>query len=123
MQAFLLGRVLDSLRSRNHHGPHLGIDFVSLGDPGGRAQVFQTRVGAGTDEYAIHRNILHAGTRLERHVFKHALSGVPVGIVVEAIQFRHALGDRHHHARICAPGHKRRELGGIDLNHLVVLGS
>jgi len=48
MQAFLLGRVLDRLRSRHDHRPHFRIDMLSLRHSRRRPQVFDARVSART---------------------------------------------------------------------------
>ena len=81
VQAFLLGSVLNFLRSGNHHGANAGCHFVPLGHSRRRAQIFQPRVGAGTDEHAIDANLLHRRARLQAHVFEHALG-------IRAIRFR-----------------------------------
>src|SRR6185437_3219744 len=64
MQAFLLGCVLDGLRAGHHHRPHFSTYMMTFRHTRGFAQVFQARVGARADEYAVHRNLLDRRTRI-----------------------------------------------------------
>src|SRR5215468_1988817 len=58
VQPFLLRLALYRLRTRHDHGPHLRIHPISTSHARRRPQIFQARVGARSDEHAIHSDLL-----------------------------------------------------------------
>ena len=58
-QAFLLGCMLDRLRTRDYHRPHFWVHLMSLRDSRGGTQIFNSRVRARSDEHSIHGDLLH----------------------------------------------------------------
>src|SRR5438552_1522324 len=85
MQPLPLGRMLDGLRPRHNHGANLWVHAIAFCHTCCSSQVFKARVGTGADEYTINRDLLHARAGLQSHVLKHALSSLPVGIVLHLV--------------------------------------
>ena len=48
-------------------------------------------------------------------------AALAIGFGLQIAQLRNAAADRHNHAGICSPGHKRSQLRGIDFDDFVVL--
>ena len=94
---------------------------MTLCHASGGAQVFQPRVGAGTDKHAIHGNILNRRSRFEPHVLQHAGSRVPLSVCLPVRCLGYVVGDGQHHAGIRSPGHKWLQLACIEHDDLVVL--
>src|SRR5258706_11605955 len=70
----------------------------------GHAQVFQSRIGAGTDEDGIQGNFGDPLTRFKVHVLQGTFVGFALLRVFLLGGIRHDAVDIHDHARIDAPG-------------------
>src|ERR1017187_2610915 len=84
VQPFLLSGVLDGLRTGDNHRPHFRIYVAALGPPRRRAQVFDARIGAGSDEDSVRRNLLDRRSRLKIHIGERLLGGATIGFGSEA---------------------------------------
>src|SRR6267142_2075505 len=63
IQPFLLRRPLHRLRSRHHHGSDLRADVMSLRHPRRRAQIFNARIRARPNKYAINADVFDPASR------------------------------------------------------------
>ena len=59
VQPLRLRLALHRRRSRHHPGGHASRDAAAARDGGGGAQILDAGIGAGADEDAVHRDLLH----------------------------------------------------------------
>ena len=97
----------------------VGGNFPPLQHIRRRAQILDTRIGAGTDENLVHRN------RIDRHVGiqPHVLQGTLDGLALDRIAFPgrvgHLAADGNHHFRRSSPRHLRLDILAAQLDHVV----
>src|ERR1700712_189496 len=118
VQPFLFRLRFDQTRARHDNRLLDGRSHLAaLGDVRRCAQVFDPRVGAGTDEYAIKLNV---GDRLigpQAHVLECTLDGTTLDQISFLRRIRHVLIDGQDHFRRGAPADLRFDLGGVELDH------
>src|SRR5436309_10543394 len=68
VQALEFGGMLDGLRPRHNHGANLWVHAIASCHACCSSQVFKARVGTGSDEHPINRNLFHARAGLQSHV-------------------------------------------------------
>src|ERR1043165_7943429 len=73
IQTFTLRSELHPLRSGHDHRSHRFADAMPFHHTSRRAQIFDARVGARTDEDSIDGNLGNLCLRFQSHVFKRAL--------------------------------------------------
>ena len=91
--------------------------LAALGDHRRGAQVFDPRVGAGTDKHAVQ---LDVGDRLvggQPHVFQGALDGATLDQVGLFGRVRHVLVDGQDHFGRSAPADLRLDLRSVEFDH------
>src|SRR5687767_7927425 len=76
--AFCFCLIAYRTRTRHDHGAYTRIDSTTTGDPGDLTQIFDARIGAGTDEDTIDRQALQRRARLEADVTKRPDCGIPL---------------------------------------------
>src|SRR5437016_3177236 len=88
----------------------------------GGAEIVEPRIGARSDEHAVHRNVHDGRACLEAHVLERAFRGLLVVEVLKVMRVWNALGDARDHAGIRAPSDLRSDLLGVKLDGHIKLG-
>ncbi len=114
VNAFGFGLDAHSSRAGHHHHPQALCLRVPLDDARKSAQVFQARVGARAHKHRIHTNFFHGSPRHQIHVLKRSQGGCPVVFVDKICGMGNLAAQRDTLARVCPPGHKRLQCGGIE---------
>ena len=105
IQTFRFRLLFDQTGPR--HTQHLldGVGFTTTLNHSCRlAQIFDTRIGAGTNKDFIHPDISHFLTSLQAHVLQGAADAFPFHRIVFLLGIRHAGVYRRHHFRRSSPG-------------------
>src|SRR5205085_4575828 len=74
--ALLFSHTAHLHRARYDHGAYIGSNMFPLRILGGHAQIFDTRIGAGTYENGVEFDILDLLARFEIHVLQGAFVGL-----------------------------------------------
>src|SRR5208282_750259 len=123
VQSFFFRRVLDRLRARHHHGANLWIHVLPFRHSRRRPQVFDSRIGARSDEHTVHSDAFDRRSGIETHVGERLFRRAPVGLLHEALELGNARVHGHYHSGIRPPGDERRERCRVNLNHAIELRS
>ena len=95
--------------------------MFTFGNGGRCAQVFDTRIGAGADEYFVYANFANWRIRLQTHV---SVSTLPIGFlhgIFSQIQTGYTPVYGHHHFRRGAPSDLRLNVFGLQAHHQIEL--
>src|SRR3984957_8524099 len=123
IQPLGLGLGLDLLGARHDHSVDRRGDFAPGDDLGGGAQIADARVGARTDENAIHLYLLDRLTGLQRHVVERSLGRLAIGRRLGFLGGGNALGDGTHHPWVGARGDLRGARRGVNRDLAVEEGA
>ncbi|MNE34440.1 hypothetical protein D3C80_1281630 [compost metagenome] len=100
---------------------HPGGDLAATGDGGGGTQILDAAVGARPDEHLVDGDITELLARLQVHVGERLAGGLLLHQIAEGFRCRNGFIDGNHLARVGAPGHLRRDIGGVE-HHLGIEG-
>ena len=123
IEPFPLRLSLDPPRAGHDHRAHAAGHLSALRHFGGFAQIFDPRVGAGPEEYAVDLEAFERRAGPKAHVLERALDTTaarPRDAASAGSGTR--LGDLGGHPRTGAPGDLGTQRGGIDLDGRVVGG-
>src|SRR5579859_3199757 len=104
VEAFFFGGGFDSARAGNDERLLDGLrDVLSFDEVRGGAQIVEPRIGARTDEDAVHGNIRDRRAGFEPHVFQSAFGGFLIVQILEVVRIGHARVHAGDHAGIRPP--------------------
>src|SRR5579859_116102 len=122
VEAFFFRGGFDSARAGNDERLLDGLrDVLSFDEVRGGAQIVEPRIGARTDEDAVHGNIRDRRAGFEPHVFQSAFGGFLIVQILEVVRIGHARVHAGDHAGIRPPRNLRRDLFGLQLDGHVKL--
>src|SRR5690606_38669895 len=119
VETFGFRLLLHQTGARHDHGAHTGSDLLACGHARSVAKILNAAIGAGADEYAVNLDIGHLGAGLQAHIIKSTPLRCTLGLVLDLVWIRNYVGDEDHVFRRGAPGHDRRNLGGVEFDDLV----
>ena len=113
VQPLCLGLGLDGLRPRHDQRLNVIGDAPSFGDRRGRAQIFDTAVGAGADEDDVDVLSFDRLTLAQPHVVEGIPQAALVRRVLQLFRLRDAPGHGHALAGVGAVGHHWRQCASV----------
>lgn len=96
VQTFSFRLFLHETRARHDHGIDASRNLLASGHACRIAQIFDTTIGAGTDEDAIDLDVGHLGARLQAHIVQSTPLGCTLGFVLDLVRVRNDVGDEDH---------------------------
>mmetsp|Transcript_63960 Transcript_63960/g.169297 ORF Transcript_63960/g.169297 Transcript_63960/m.169297 type:complete len:585 (-) Transcript_63960:74-1828(-) len=120
VETLRLRLLLDPARPWDDHRVDAVGDLPSLDDGAHGAQVLDAAVRAGSDEHLVDGNVLHTLPGLQTHVLERLLHAGSFRGVLHGRGIGHDACDGHHILGTRAPGHRGRDLLGVDEELLVV---
>ena len=117
VEPLLLGLLFHQAGAGNHQRLfHRRGHLAAFGYGCGLTQVLDARVGAGTDEYHIHRDIGDRHPGIQPHVLQRAAHAVGLHRIAFGGRVWHGGVDRDDHLRRGAPGHLRFDFCRIQMH-------